>query len=279
MNRVNQTNKTDFDELDDIFDEKEYEALEEELSYYLVKFPDEHKIDATIETLRQYVPDRKRQSPSVMERLVVIIKRAGTEITLVSKTYWIASTILFLLGYFIANQPNNDPLLTVVFLAPLPFIFGLLEVFKGREHGLLEMELSCKFSAHEIILSRLFLIGVYNVTLNTVLTLSISSVTGRPLVEMLLKWFTPFTFFVAIALWLSMKFKGQVFVTTFLTLWLVLTVLVLSNNHWVAAFLNASLVLHLVFLGLGILLIGLQVRQLIKNYAIYEGGARFEVNY
>ncbi|MFA9560446.1 hypothetical protein ACERII_24405 [Evansella sp. AB-rgal1] len=279
MNKFKQADKTDIDELDDIFDEKEYEAIEKELSHYLVKFPDEHKIDATIDTLRQYVPDRKTQSPSVMERLVTIIQRAGTEITIVSKSYWIASTILFFLGYLIANQPNNDPLLTVIFLAPLPFIFGLLEVFKGRENGLLEMELACKFSAHEIILSRLFLIGVYNVTLNTVLTISISPVTGRPLVEMLLTWFTPFTFFVAIALWLSAKFKGQVFVTTFLGLWLVLTVLVLSNNHWMEAFLNPSPVLHLIFLGIGILLNGIQIRQLIKKYVTYEGGARVEVNY
>ncbi|MCZ0703710.1 hypothetical protein J2T56_001952 [Natronobacillus azotifigens] len=279
MNRFNQTDETDIDELDDSFDEKEYEALEQELTHYLVKFPDENKIDATVDTLRQYVPDRTTKSVSIRERSFALIKRAKTEVTIVSKTYWIASTFLFFIGYLIANQTNTDPILTLIFLAPLPFIFGLSEVFKGREHGLFEMELACKFSAHEIILSRLFLIGIYNLTLNTVLTLVLSPVTGKPLIEMILTWFTPFTFFVAIGLWLSMKFKGQIFVTTLLSLWLVFIVIFVINNHWMVAFLNIHYILHLVFLTAGFLLVGLQLIQFTKKYQTFEGGTRVEINY
>lgn len=279
MNSINQKNKIDTDELDDIFDQAEFEEIGQELSHYLVKFPDEHKIDATIETLRQYVPDRTKQSSSVFDRLFSLIKRAGTEITIVSKTYWVASIILFILSYFIVKQPNDDLLGTLIFLAPLPFMFGLLEVFKGREHGLLEMELTCKFSAYEIMLSRLFLIGVFNVTFNMALTFSIFPRLRIPLAEIILAWLTPFTFFVAIALWLSMKWRGPVFVTTFLTFWIMLTVLVQINNGWMEAFLTASRVSQLIFLGIGLLLIGIQVRQLIKKYTTYEGGSHFEVNH
>ncbi|WP_017472545.1 hypothetical protein [Amphibacillus jilinensis] len=279
MSRFNSINETDNDELEERFDYKENQVLQQELTDYLVKFPDEDDIDATIDTLRQYVPTQTTKSVNRIERLITLCKRSATEVTVVSKTYWITCTLLFIIGYLITNLADTNPLLTLIFLAPLPFIIGLLEVFKGREHGLLEIELTCKFTTDQIMLSRLFLIGITNVTLNTVLTLIISPTTGKPILEMLLTWLTPFTFFVAIALWLSIHFKGQVFVTTFLSLWLVFIGLIISNNHWIEALLNINLVIHFICLGFGSLLISIQVKQLINKYQTYEGGQRVEINY
>ncbi|MBM7541645.1 hypothetical protein [Amphibacillus cookii] len=279
MSRFNPINKTDNDELEERFDYNEYQALEQELTDYLVKFPDEDDINATIDTMRQYVPAQTTKSANGIERLITLCKGSATEVTIVSKIYWITCTMLFIIGYLITHQANANPLLTLIFLAPLPFVIGLLEVFKGREHGLLEIELTCKFTTDQIMLSRLFLIGITNVTLNTVLTLTISPVTGKPILEILLTWLTPFTFFIAIALWLSIKFKGQVFVTTFLSLWLVFIGLTISNNHWIEALLNINIVIHLICLGFGSLLISFQVKQLINKYQTYEGGQRVEINY
>jgi hypothetical protein len=127
--------KNTIDEPVDMIDLMEFEEMEKELNHYLVKYPDEHKIDATIDTLRQYVPNKQNQSMYPLERLWTLIKHSGTELSLISKSYWIASTILFILGYLITIYGAYNPILTLVILAPVPFIFGLLEEFAhGPEH-------------------------------------------------------------------------------------------------------------------------------------------------
>jgi hypothetical protein len=272
--------KNKFDNLANIFDPIEMEELEQELNQYLVKYPDEHHVNATIDTLRQYVPEKSKQTVSHLERFVTLIKRSGTEITLINPSYWIISSLLFIVGYLITSQSAYHPLLTLLILAPLPFVLGLIEVFKGREQGVLEMEMTCKFSAHEIMLSRLFLIGVFNVTLNTMLMISFVPLFDAVSIwQMLMTWFTPLTIFAAIALSLSMKFRGVVFVTIFLVLWSGFCIFTISNQVWIQTLLNLSISFHLLFSCLGIVLLALQVKQLMKKYSSYEGVETVEVSY
>ncbi|MDQ0253559.1 hypothetical protein J2S74_000931 [Evansella vedderi] len=208
------------------------------------------------------------------------MKRSTEEVSVVSKSYWITSMVLFLVGYFLTNYGAYNPLFTLVLLAPIPFIFGLLEVFKGREQGLLEMEMACKFSAHEIILARLFLVGMYNITLNSLLAVSfVPLVDSTTIWEMFLIWFTPFTIFAALALALSMRFRGTVFVTTFFSLWLIFIGLLLNHHAWTAHFFNANTVMYFLLMGVGMLLLAIQVRMLIRKYSTYEEGRTLEANY
>lgn len=273
-------NKNKFDELADAFDPIEMEELEKELNQYLVKYPDEHHVEATIDTLRQYVPEKTKKTVSLFDRFVTLIKRSATEVTLINPAYWIISSLLFILGYFITSHNPYQPLLTLLLLAPLPFVLGLIEVFKGREQGVLEMEMTCKFSAHEIMLSRLFLIGVFNVTLNTLLMISfVPLIDAVSIWQMLMTWFTPLTIFAAIALSLSMKFRGAVFVTTFIVLWIAFCILIISNQAWTHMLLNLRISFHLLFSGLGIALLAIQVKQLMKKYSSYEGVETVEVSY
>lgn len=267
-------------ELHDDFNPNELDEVEKELSQYLVKYPDEYNIDATINTLRQYVPDKKKQKINVKERFLVLIKHSKVEISIISHFYWIISSILFVLGFFITNYGGYNPLFTLVILAPLPFIFGLLEVFKGREQGVMEMEMACKFSAQEILLSRLFLIGVYNVTLNTLLMISFIPFVGSvSLWQMLFIWFTPFTIFAALSLWLSMKLRGAVFVTTFMALWLIFTFLLVSSQPWFAVFIQFNIISHLLLMLFGLSLLAYQVRTFMKKYLTYVEGLTVDVNY
>lgn len=258
----------------------EHSELEKELNHYLVKYPDEQKIDITIDTLRQYVPHKRKSTMHKKQRLLQLLRRSVTEITLISKTYWIVSAILFILGYFITNSTTYDPVLTLVIIAPIPFMFGLIEVFKGREQGLLEMEMACKFSAHEIMLARLLLIAVYNIALNTILTISfVSMIDTVSMWQIILVWLTPLTFFASISLWLSMKFRGPVFLTMVVSLWVIFSFLFLSKPSWLEGLIHANFVMYLLFIGAGTLLLVLQMKRLIKKYASYEGGEVVEISY
>lgn len=261
-------------------DLNELDELEKELNQYLVKYPDEQNINITIDALRQYVPQKQKKTVHVKERLFLLMKRSVTEITLISKTYWIVSAILFLLGYLMTNSIAYDPLVTLIIIAPIPFVLGLVEVFKGRERGLLEMEMACKFSANEIMLSRLFLIGIYNLTLNTILTISFASLLDTVnMVQIMLIWLTPLTLFAAISLWLVMRFRGPVFITMIGAIWLMMSILFVSRPSWLDIMTNMNFVLYLLFMIVGIFLFSLQLRQLIKRYSSYEGVEVVEVNY
>ncbi|MDT2275515.1 hypothetical protein P7H20_12580 [Paenibacillus larvae] len=48
------------------------------------------------------------------------------------------------------------------FTAPLPLLIGINDVFRSRDKGLFELEMACKFTGSELLLAKLFLIGLYN---------------------------------------------------------------------------------------------------------------------
>lgn len=276
---TNRKNNID-DSIDILDDSNEFEIMEKGLNQYLVKYPDEQMINATIDTLRQYVPNKKKQSRKNNDRFLMLMKHTGMEFSLISKWYWLASTILFVLGYLITINTASNPLLTLVILAPVPFILGLVEVFKGREQGLLEMEMACKFSAYEIMLSRLLLISLFNITLNTLLTFGFNPLLdSTTMMEMLLVWFTPLTIFSAISLWLSMMFRGVMFVMTFASIWVFFSILVVSNPAWRDFILNMHIALHFLFVGIGITMFAFQIKRLIKKYSSYEGAETIEVSH
>lgn len=272
--------KNIIDEQADMINPVEFKEIEKELNQYVVKYPDEHKIDVTIDTLRQYVPNKNKQPTKIVEQFWTLMKHTTTEMALISKFYWLVSVILFTLGYLVTVFSDYNPLFTLVILAPVPLILGLIEVFKGREQGLLEMEMACKFSAHQIILSRLLLIGVFNITLNILLTVGFAPLLDSlNILEMLLIWFTPFTIFSAFALWLSMKYRGTVFVTILAFLWVLFSILVSSNPTWRDFIVKMHIALHFLFMSIGIIMIVFQIKQLMKKYTAYEEVGIIEVSH
>lgn len=260
--------------------QNEQGEFERELQQYLVKYPNEQKIDLTIDTLRQYVPHKKNNSVMIKERLFTLMKRTTTEITMIRKTYWLISAILFILGYIIINGTDYDPLLILIVFAPIPFTFGLIEVFRGRDSGLLEMEMACKHSAYEIMLARLLVIGIYNITFNTILTVSVvPMIDSISMWRMLLLWFTPFIIFAAISLWLSMKFRGAVFISFIGSMWLLISILFISRPSWINIMIHMNFIVYLLLIAIGMILFTLQIKQLIIKYSSFEGVDAVEVSY
>ncbi|MDG5789071.1 hypothetical protein QA612_16560 [Evansella sp. AB-P1] len=272
--------KIDHDDLSDVVEQVEFEELEKELNQYLVKYPDEKMMDSTIDTLGQYVPSKRKKNIKYKERMQRLMKIIGTEISTVRKGYWVASVILFVMGYFITGYGAYNPVLTLAILAPVPFVFGLVEVFKGRENGVLEMEMTCKFSSYELMLFRLLIISVFNIILNSILTFAIVPYAeATSLLELVFIWFTPLTLFAAISLWLSIHFRGVVFISIFIPLWLLFSIVLINGSaSWTNYLLNVNFLFHLSCMLIGLLLLVLQIKQLIRKYSTYEGGTTFEVN-
>lgn len=254
--------------------------LKPELEQYIVQFPDEKEINTTINALRQYVPTKQTRTTQFIQRFMKLINHAKTEVFFMGKAYWLISITLFIIGYFVTMEQALNPIITLIFLAPLPFIIGLLEVFKSREQGLLEIEMACKFSAHEVMLARLLLISLFNLTLNTMLTLAFSpSITGTTLFHVTLLWLTPFTLITAVVLALTLKIRGNIFPLALIPLWGFTVAFVLTDVKWRPFVLEMHLGIHFIFLVVGISFFFIHIRQLINRYSIYEEVGIVEISY
>lgn len=252
---------------DMLFDENELNQLNQ----YLVKYPDDQMIDQTIDTLRQYVPEKKKRSTFNVGRIKEWIKRAKVEVQFIRPLFWIMSILLFVFGFIITKQLQNNPILTLIIIGPLPFIFGLLEVFRGRDANLLEMELACKLSAFEIILTRLLIVSIFNFSLTLLSTIALSGYNQQEnLIEMLLIWLGPFTLFVAGALFLSIRFRGAIFMPMFLSIWIIFSLSLISDGTWSEKLLTFDLPFHLTLIVVGLLLAGLQLKYLNVKFDWYK---------
>lgn len=259
-----------------LLDRKELEQLD----HYLVKYPDEQMIRATIDTLRPYVPQKSEASPSKVTRFLEIFKRMKIEVRFIHPIFWIMSIALFVLGYLVTSQLDYNPTLVLIILAPLPFIFGLIEVFRGRDANLIEMELACKFSAFEVILTRLLIVSLFNFGLVLVLALTLATANQQVnLFEMLVVWFGPFTFFIAIALFLSIKFRGVLFVPIFLSIWIIFSLSIVSENVWQERLLTFNVPFHLMLIAVGSSLAIIQMRSLFKQFDRYQEVGTIETSY
>lgn len=256
--------------------EDEIEVL---LHKYIVKYPDENQINQTIDALRSYVPEKQKRKITMHERLYELMKQMTNEISIVDKSYWLISLLLYVIGYFFSTYGSKDYLLMLVMITPLPFVLGLFEVFKGRESGVLELEMACKFSAYQIMLSRLLLISLYNIGLSLILTFIVSTNVLVPIWEMILTWFAPLTIFVSITLWVSMRFRHTSFIVLVLLCWIIFSISMLLFEPVADLLMNRSIMKHLTLLIVGIVLCYRQVMVFINTYMSFDGADDIESSY
>ncbi|MBU3092638.1 hypothetical protein KPL35_11185 [Clostridium sp. CF011] len=253
-------------------------AVEELLTYmqnYTIELPGEEEIDATIEVLRQYVPIKNER----FKKFCHIIRMAAGEITFISKIYWVFCTAIFIIGYFISiNQ--IDPYITIMALAPLPSILGIVEVFKGRDSGVLEIELSCKISAIEIMLSRILVIGIYSIFMNTALSVVLYMFRSNiDLWKLSVLWLTPLTLVSGVSLWIAMKIKGDYAVAAIVSIWSMVILYMCIDKKFVNTIMQLDTVAYMVILSISTLMLVLQLKALQSRYNnIFERGNQIEIS-
>lgn len=256
-------------------EDEELEALLSYMQNYTIEFPSEDEIDATIEVLRQYVPIKNKKSKKVHQ----LIKVSTGEIIYMSKLYWIACTVLFLIGYWVSIN-KSDTYITIMALAPLPCILGIVEIFKGRDRGMLEIELSCKTSTAQIIISRILVIGIYSIFMNTALSLVLCIGSSNiSLWKLSILWITPFTLVSAVSLWIAMKIKGEYTVSAILSVWSMVILFIYVNKRFINIIMQLNTAPYLVILSISILMLAIQIKELMNSYNnIFERGNQIEIS-
>lgn len=258
--------------------EEELDNLWAMMESYTVELPGEEEIDKTINELRQYVPDKKKEHHFI-DRFYYLLQKGMMEISFINKSFWIISSLLFAIGviwtYF--NQ-DIDPYLLTMILSPLPFTFGLVEIFKSRDKCMMEIEMTCKISYGEILLSKLTIIGFYNIILNTIFTMFLYSISDFNFLRLTIMWFTPFTFISGISLWLSMKIKSSYTMTIIVSLWISLIMTLINTPLMLDRLLlvNISVYVGISIVGISISII--QIKSFMRKNISRKGRGLFEIN-
>lgn len=249
------------------FDDDIRQALQE----FRVQYPDENLIDGMIDNLRQYVPSKRKNLVINYDNLRHLIKDTTISINFISLSYWVITLLLYATGYFVTINLTGDHYKLIFVLAPLPIIFGLLEVFRGREENVVELELSCKITPQEIVVSKILVTCVYNGLLNLILSLIIY--TQNPYFvfwKITLLWIVPMILTGSITLWLCSKIKSIYSILLSVSCWLSAAMILAFQGHYFEYLLKANIWFVVLFLSAGILLFVKEI-MLLKSRYYFEG--------
>lgn len=243
------------------------DELGRRLRQYRIPYPDEAGIDRTVDVLRAYVPRGKRaQRTGRMRRL---LREAAICMDFTGFFFWAATAALYALGLILTLNTPVGAYQTVLFLAPTPFLLSLLDVFRGREEGVRELELSCRITPQELAVARILVAGGYNVVLN--LGLSLALLFLKPAVifwQITLFWLVPMLLTGGAALLLCSRFRSVYAVPLTLCAWFVCASLIAVLSQTVQFPAELSRWLRVFLLPAGIALFAAGMSSLKKQYGM-----------
>lgn len=261
--------------------EPEWIKLRATLLKYEVKYPDPDQIHATVEVARFHLISRSAPKTHWMHRPARLLRLSLAELSVMSPFFWIASIILYLIGVLsIWQGVQIKPEFALFLLSPTPFILGLIEVFRNRDERVLELEASCLYNAASILLSKLVIVGVYSILLNSLSSfIFIRLADHSQWWDLTMLWFAPFTFISALSLSAAIYIKGNLVALCSLTVWLASCLFILMNP----SIMRSLFALHHAFNALIILascIYGIvQVRKLINRVNGMKGMYEFETDF
>jgi hypothetical protein len=194
--------------------------VKEYLDSYKVDLPDEDEMEGSIEFIMSQVIVQETRSENILRKVKSLLLNSTQEVTNFSWTFWGMNGLFLLLGIISLVEWKANPYLTVFALAPLPFIVGILEILKSKDEGLIELEMTLKYNAQQIITSRLLVIGLYNFLVNMLLTLISTSIYPEVLFsQLLLSWTVPYVLVTGIAFLFALYMRGIVASGSVLAVW------------------------------------------------------------
>ncbi|EDL66544.1 hypothetical protein [Bacillus sp. SG-1] len=252
----------------------ELEELEKELGFrlddYDVEYPSEAEMMRTIEAVRPFVPVKENRWKSIAETSIPIFKNAYQEIFYFSPLFWILNSLFLVICMYAVFIADQDPYVTLMLFAPLPTITGLFEILKSRLTGMAELELSFKFNLQEIILSKMIIIGTFNIGINMMAMAVLSIFTPNVWAgKLLLYWMTPFTVITLISFLLANRLRNMHAVTATLVVWLG-TGVFLSSEEVSGKMESIPAGVYLLIIITAIILIFMQAGRLYKRGVNYE---------
>ena len=249
-----------------IVTDSEIDQLEKQLAYYNIPPVLPQQIERIVEGLRQYVPKKQGLWERKAERLAEILSTARQDIPFFSWGYWLTCLVFFAIGCWIIAALDGNEHAIMLLMAPIPFVLGLLELFKGRDSGMAEMEMSCKFSIREVILSRVVVIGAYSILLNTLLSVIVFYLQpGGFFGRLTLFWLTPFTSISAIALYIVKKARSGYAVAFFLATWAA-AVLIMQITGFAVILHTVNTTAYLLITGFSTVILICETRKMQDKY-------------
>ena len=194
-----------------------------------VEYPGENEIARTIAAMHPFVPFHKKKT--LKESLTPLFLLSAHQLNYMSNFFWLSNLIFYALCFSGMVLLNINPYMVITIIAPLPIMTGLLEIAKSRNKGMAELEASLKYNLQEIILAKFVVVGVFNIILNLMATIIVSSFLVEVVIwELILCWMTPFTAASAITLILIRKIRNPSLITVSLVLWIAFVVFLSEAN-------------------------------------------------
>jgi|GEM_PF-3141613 len=266
MSKKKATSPFDARSHDDELIELDKEFQQFKLEDFTVEYPSDEAIARTIDAMRPYVaePDSKRSKRFIPWKLHILQ---------IQPAFWMANLLFFCLGLLLWRFWEDDPYKIMLLLSPVPFFLGLLELFRGRNEGLLELEISCKYSAQQLLLRKLLAISIYNVLLCLAL-IGVFCIFGEPLLfsKLIIYWAAPFVVAVSIGLAVANRIRNVLSVPTALVIWIFIAMTFITNIERKERYGQASELPYLAGLAaaLAIVFIVIQIKRLKKGFTYYE---------
>ncbi|GAA0103983.1 hypothetical protein UT300013_06050 [Paraclostridium sordellii] len=250
---------------DDINDYEFENLLEEDLldienflDSYVVKKVDEEKVDLTIETLRTYMPKNSSENLVVNKNIYLLNKiRTNMELMkiqfmLFNKIYIIASLILTLGGLIGAIKYNLNPYVSSYTIAPIPILLGLVEILRGKEEGVWELELSYKYSFREIIFAKLTIIGITSIAISLFMSFILANTYSEVnLLKLINTSLIPICFISIVSLVTASIYRSMNSIALSTGIWIICSNMVDSNTFKnIANVSNLKLFTMVVILGI-----------------------------
>ena len=126
-----------------------------------------------------------------------------------SNVFWITNLVYLVTGLILVLFVGGDPYLTLFCLAPLPVLISFVEIFRSRDEGMIELELSLTYSPSDLMLSKLAIVGLFNLACNLLLII-VFNFFAEPivLINLLKYWAVPYLLIITVCLFLSIKLRA-----------------------------------------------------------------------
>jgi len=251
-----------------ILQDAEIELLDFEMKQifdnYHVEYPSDDEIKATIKVIRNSIPVNEKKTDVICKKSFSLLKNSLREFNHISSVFWISNISFFIFGLIMIFLGRFNPYLTVMFLSPIPFVLGLIEVFKSRDRGIAELEMTLKHSYQQIVLSRMVVVGCYNLVLNVSITVILSLFMKEVWIwKLIFYWSTPFTVVSVMTLIIESRIRNSYTTASVsIGIWLTFTSCLILFEQTIEWFENIDVVYFIILNFLAItILINLVIRK------------------
>jgi len=234
---------------------EDFRVLATALRQWDVSEMPESTLRLAIEALRADVPvaaslhgmnDRKRSRERHSRLGLADVRR-------IPPSYWALSLAAYLVASLLSKMGVLNPYFALLLVGPLAALFGIREVFRGREQGMAELEMACVRSAVELAFSKMWVTSVFSFLMNVGFCAVLSVVFGLEVWRAIALWMAPWAFLSGTGLWLATRLRSGPVVMVLVLCWLGGGGTMAMSAEAGAWLLSQSALGYLPFVGVGFL--------------------------